>query len=98
MVFTLSPFSPVNFRRAIVPISVMKLLVPHGPPLNFHITWALNCGRMRHATFALVVTAAVLASAQLTAQWVNHPTQGVPRRADGKVDMAAPAPRMANGR
>jgi hypothetical protein len=53
---------------------------------------------MRHATCALVVTAAVLASAQLTAQWVNHPTPGVPRRADGKVNVAAPAPRLANGR
>src|SRR5688572_5412340 len=53
---------------------------------------------MRHATCALVVTAAVLGSAQLTAQWVNHPTPGVPRRADGKVDMAAPAPRLANGK
>src|SRR5262245_8617960 len=53
---------------------------------------------MRHATCALVVTAALLASTQLTAQWVNHPTPGVPRRADGKVNMAAPAPRLANGK
>jgi hypothetical protein len=53
---------------------------------------------MRHATRALVVTAAMLASVQLTAQWVNYPTPGVPRRADGKVNMAAPPPRLANGR
>ena len=53
---------------------------------------------MRHATGALVVTAALLASAPLTAQWVNYPMPGVPRRADGKVNMAAPAPRLADGR
>jgi len=53
---------------------------------------------MRYTTCALVATAALLASAQLTAQWVNYPTTGVPRRADGKVNMAAPAPRLANGR
>ena len=53
---------------------------------------------MRHATSALVATAALLASAQLTAQWVNYPTPGVPRRADGKVNMAGPAPRLADGK
>ena len=44
------------------------------------------------------MTAALLAPAQLTAQWVNYPSSAVPRRADGKVNMAAPAPRLANGR
>jgi hypothetical protein len=37
-------------------------------------------------------------AAPAAAQWLNHPTPGVPRKADGKVDMAAPAPRMANGK
>ena len=40
----------------------------------------------------------VLAAAPAAAQWVGYPTAGVPRQADGKVDMAAPAPRMANGK
>jgi hypothetical protein len=31
------------------------------------------------------------------AQWVNHPTPGVPRTRDGKVNLSAPAPRV-NGR
>jgi hypothetical protein len=53
---------------------------------------------MRHATYALVVTAGLLVPAQLTAQWVNYPSAAVPRRPDGKVNMAAPAPRMADGR
>jgi len=34
----------------------------------------------------------------LAAQWFHYPTTGVPRKADGKVDMTAPAPRMADGK
>jgi len=41
---------------------------------------------------------ALLASAHVTAQWVNYPSSAVPRRADGKVNMAAPAPRLADGK
>jgi hypothetical protein len=48
--------------------------------------------------FTLVILGTLFASAQLAAQWLNHPTAGVPRKADGKVDMTAPAPRMANGK
>jgi hypothetical protein len=40
----------------------------------------------------------VLFAPGVTAQWLNNPTPGVPRRADGKVNMTAPAPRMANGK
>jgi hypothetical protein len=47
---------------------------------------------------AAAVLAALLASAPLAAQWVGYPTAGVPRKADGKVDMTAPAPRLANGK
>ena len=34
----------------------------------------------------------------LAAQWVGYPTAGVPRKADGTVNMTAPAPRMASGK
>ena len=37
-------------------------------------------------------------SAALSAQWLNQPTPGVPRTADGKPDMSAPAPRTADGK
>lgn len=53
---------------------------------------------MRHPTCALAVTAALLVPAQLSAQWVNYPSPGVPRGADGKVNMAAPAPRLPDGK
>jgi len=42
--------------------------------------------------------AALLASAPVAAQWVGYPTPHVPRKADGKVDMTAPTPRLANGK
>jgi hypothetical protein len=47
---------------------------------------------------ALVTVAVFVVCTQLTAQWVKYPTPGVPRKADGKVDMSAPSPRMANGK
>jgi len=34
----------------------------------------------------------------LTAQWPGRPTPGVPRTADGKPNLSAPAPRSADGR
>ena len=47
---------------------------------------------------AFVVLGTSFASDTPAAQWLNHPTAGVPRKADGKVDMTAPAPRMADGK
>jgi len=32
------------------------------------------------------------------AQWLNYPTPGIPRLADGKPDLNAPAPKMPDGR
>ncbi len=47
---------------------------------------------------SLVVLAVPLASTHLTAQWLKVSTPGVPRKPDGKVDMSAPAPRLADGK
>jgi hypothetical protein len=33
-----------------------------------------------------------------TAQWLNYPTAGVPRKGDGSANLAAPAPRTADGK
>jgi hypothetical protein len=46
----------------------------------------------------LVVVGAHLESGHLAAQWLNYPTAGVPRKADGEVDMSAPSPRLADGK
>jgi hypothetical protein len=45
---------------------------------------------------ALVLAAAMIASP--AAQWLNHPTPGVPRTPDGKPNLAAPTPRAADGK
>ena len=37
-------------------------------------------------------------STSLTAQWFNYPTAGVPRKADGSVNMTAPTPRLVDGK
>jgi hypothetical protein len=56
-----------------------------------------NVFQPRGARVAIAL-AAFLAAAPTAAQWVGYPTAGVPRTADGKVAMTAPAPRLANGK
>ncbi len=48
--------------------------------------------------FGLVLVVGALASTPLAAQWIRYPTAGVPRKADGSVDMTAAAPRAADGK
>src|SRR5262245_29570110 len=45
---------------------------------------------------ALTLGFAALA-APIAGQWVNHPTRGLPRTADGKPDLSAPTPRTRDG-
>jgi hypothetical protein len=41
---------------------------------------------------------ACAAAAPMPAQWLNQPTPGIPRTADGKPNLSAPAPRTADGK
>jgi hypothetical protein len=53
---------------------------------------------VRSAIAAVVVFAWVaVAAPSLVAQWPSHPTRNVPRGADGKPNLTAPAPRTADG-
>ena len=54
--------------------------------------------RLPRVTFAIVLLGSALASGPSFGQWIGYPTAGVPRKADGTVDMEAPTPRMANGK
>src|SRR4249919_1904065 len=47
-----------------------------------------------------LITAAVLAAlpALASAQWPNHMPAGIPKTADGKANLTAPAPRMPDGK
>ena len=33
-----------------------------------------------------------------SAQWIDYPTRGIPRKADGKPNLSAPAPKTADGK
>jgi hypothetical protein len=48
--------------------------------------------------FGLIVVTTLALGASLDAQWLNHPTSGVPRTADGKPNLDAPAPRTSDGK
>ena len=50
---------------------------------------------MKTVVFAITLFAL---STPLAAQWVKHPSPGVPRTADGKPNLSAPAPRTADGK
>jgi hypothetical protein len=45
-----------------------------------------------------LIVAMLASSTPIAAQWLTHPTAGIPRTADGKADLAAPVPRKANGK
>jgi hypothetical protein len=46
----------------------------------------------------LVVAATLALGGPAAAQWLNHPTPGIPRTADGKPNLEAPAPRTPDGK
>jgi hypothetical protein len=48
-------------------------------------------------TFGLVIVLSML-STPLEAQWLKHPTPGIPRTPDGKPNLTAPAPRTPDGK
>jgi hypothetical protein len=50
---------------------------------------------MKIFAIAIILTAVMI---PLTAQWVHYPTPGIPRAADGKPNLTAPAPRTAEGK
>ena len=52
----------------------------------------------RDVPAAIAVLASLLMAMPAAAQWIGYPTANVPRKADGSVDMTAPAPRMPSGK
>jgi len=50
------------------------------------------------ARLVAAVALSVLVPLSLHAQWVNGPTPGLPRLADGKPDLNAPTPRASDGK
>jgi hypothetical protein len=53
----------------------------------------------RHTAIALAVTlGAAITTTSLSAQWIKYPTPGIPRTADGKPNLSAPAPKTPDGK
>jgi hypothetical protein len=52
--------------------------------------------KTHHVVLAAALTMAVAGPAG--AQWIDFPTPGIPRLADGKPNLAAPAPKMTDGK
>jgi hypothetical protein len=46
----------------------------------------------------LILVAFMVGSLGASAQWLTHPTPGIPRTKDGKPNLKAPAPRTADGK
>jgi hypothetical protein len=46
----------------------------------------------------VVAVVALLVPLTASTQWLNYPTPGIPRLPDGKANLAAPAPRSADGK
>jgi hypothetical protein len=53
---------------------------------------------MSRVSGIVLVVLSLVPSAELGAQWLNEPTKGIPRTADGKPNLTAPAPRTADHR
>ena len=54
---------------------------------------------MRHARIATASSVLlILLGVQSSAQWIGYQTKGIPRTADGKPNLSAPAPRTGEGR
>jgi hypothetical protein len=64
----------------------------------FFTVSAMRTSFVRSAVFTIVVGAALSWSATIYAQWLKYPTAGVPRTADGKVNLGAPTPRTPSGK
>ena len=51
---------------------------------------------MRARTLIVGCVLLAVSAAPAAAQWINHPTPGIPRTKDGKPNLNAPAPRTTD--
>jgi hypothetical protein len=53
--------------------------------------------RVKSVLLGAAALAIAISALPLQAQWLNYPTAGIPRTKDGKPNLAAPAPKLADG-
>ena len=88
-----------------IPNSRSSISARRARPVTCRVRWCilspmshLSRSRRSPVPIALVMLLTPLASTHLSAQWLKTSTAGVPRKPDGKVNMTAPAPRLADGK
>jgi hypothetical protein len=64
------------------------------PMIDIRVCWR----RSVPIIAATIVLGVCCVTTPAQAQWIGYPTTGVPRKADGSVDMRAPTPRMSDGK
>src|SRR5262249_48682965 len=72
----------------------------NGRKLTLRSIWCM-LGPMPHRILprsSLSTGVVLYAICPLAAQWLKYPSAGVPRKADGSVNMSAPTPRMGDGK
>src|SRR5687767_15622235 len=57
----------------------------------------IQCGAVMHRPIITALVSALLVT-PLSAQWLGYPAKNIPRTADGKPMLSAPAPRTADGK
>src|SRR4029077_12006631 len=73
------------------------LQISPNPPVSRHVCYNPSAGGSIMKAFVIATIVSVL-SAPLVAQWIDRPTPGIPRLANGKPNLAAPAPHTADGK
>ena len=57
-----------------------------------------EAGEVRIERYLLLLALLLPLSTRASGQWINYPTRGIPRTADGKPNLSAAAPKTADGR
>jgi hypothetical protein len=57
-----------------------------------------EAGEVRVARCLLLLALMLPLGTRASGQWINYPTRGIPRAADGKPNLTAPAPKTADGK
>ena len=63
-----------------------------------HVRRSIRNRCLRTRSKSAIALLIVALTAPLSAQWLNHPTAGIPRTPDGRPNLAAPAPRTPDAK
>lgn len=92
--------APPSFTAPAPPTGFAPSQFPLGPQEHSAIVRCIVCCKEVFRTMKIFTSAMVVAAfaTPLAAQWAQYRTPGIPRTADGKPNLTAPAPRAADGK